>query len=179
MTESTDPQDAARLRQKRYPQLDTCGLAKVIEAHCRELDGALAIVHANAELLHESYRYEDGEPDLGYCCDVVRAMLKDIVIALIALTRTFKADSHADRIQLAKTLETRRQTLFQVQALAKLIGYRLRTHDFGEHNAPDLSLTFASVDQTLDKALNALEPLCLGLPIPVFDGECDEATSER
>jgi hypothetical protein len=169
MTKKTKPSDS---------NPDSGDVAKVIEAQLQALSHALAIVHSIGKLLHESYRFDHSEPDLGYCCDVLRTMLGEVIADLKALLQRLGAESAPEGMQLASALEARRQPLFRAQALAKLIGLRLQTQDFDEHKDPDLCLTFASVDQTLDRALSELEPLCLGLPIPVFGGQDDEASSE-
>lgn len=175
MAKKTRPINGSQPIRERYPRLEAAALAKAIEGQRQELSRALAIVHSNGELVHEAYRFECGEADLGYCCDVVCTMLRRVISALRPLGQTPRAESAADRMTLAKALEAQRQVLFRAQAVAELIRLRLETHDFRQHNDADLGVVFASINQTLDRTLTALEPLCLGLPIPHFDGRPDEA----
>lgn len=175
MAKKTKPINGSQPTRERHPRLDAAALAKAIEAERQALSHALAIVHSNGELLRESYRFERGEADLGYCCDVVCTMLKRVIAALRSLGQAPRSGSAADRMTLAKALEVQRQVLFRAQAVAELIRLRLEAHDFRQRNDADLGVIFASIDQTLDRTLTALEPLCLGLPIPHFDGRPDEA----
>lgn len=175
MAKKTGPRNGSQPTRERYPRLDAAALAKAIEAQRQELSHVLAIVHSNGELLHEAYRFERGEPDLGYCCDVVCTMLRRVISALRPLGQASRDGSAADRVTLAKALETQRQVLFRAHAVAELIRLRLEAHDFRQQNDADLGVVFASINQTLDRILTALEPLCLGLPIHHFDGRSDEA----
>lgn len=179
MAKKTKRINGSRPTRERRPRLDAAALAEAIESQRQELSHALAIVHSSGELLHESYRFERGESDLGYCCDVICTMLKGAIVALQLLGQSARAGSAADRMTLAKALEAQRQVLFHAQAVAQLIRLRLEAHDFRQRNDADLGVVFASVDQALDRTLTALEPLCLGLPIPSFDGRTDEAASRH
>lgn len=81
-----------------------------------------------------------------------------------------RAGGATDCMTLARALEAQRQVLFRAQAVAELIRLHLEEHDFRQHNNADLSVVFGPIDQTLDRTLTALEPLCLGLPIPGLNG---------
>lgn len=169
MTKKTKFENGSRPTSERFPRLDSAALGKAIEAQRQELSHTFAVVHSNAKLLHESYRFEVGEADLGYCCEGLCMILKEVIAALEPLWQASTSESSADRMTLAKTLEAQRQVLFRAHAIAELIRQRLAAHDFREHDDADLGLVFASIERTLDRVLTALEPLSLGLPTPGVD----------
>lgn len=125
-----------------------------------------AIVHSNANLLHESYDFEIGEADLGYCWDVVRDMLGRIIAALDPLSVAPGSEgTPADPMMLAHAIEAPRQQLFRAQAIAQAVANLMRAHVFGDREA-DLGVVSEAVVQMLEDAIAELEPLQLGLPIP-------------
>ncbi len=149
---------------RQLPSLKT--VAKAIEAQRSHLAQVQAIVHANANLLHESYRFEAGEADLGYCADVVCDMLGCVMAALEPLTIVPGQDGPPDDpMALAHKIEAPRQQVFHAQAVAQAIENLMQTHQFEEGEA-NLSVVFSAVVEMMETAISELEPLRLGLPIP-------------
>lgn len=164
MAKKKTPVNGSAPGKVRHPRLDAATMAERIEGQRQALAHAMSIVHANGELLHEAYTFERGEPDLGYCCDTVCMVLKGVVAALGPLGRAPKpGDVEMRREELADALESQRRVLFCAHAVARLIGLRLETYDFREHDDADLGVVFASIDGTLELALSELEPMTLGL----------------
>lgn len=88
-------------------------MAQAIETQRQQLSQIRALVDSQANLLHESYRFEVDEADLGNCCDVVRDMLERIITALESVTRALAAESApAEPMRLAHAIEAPRQELF-------------------------------------------------------------------
>lgn len=141
-------------------------LARAIDAQRQRLKEVWAIVHSNANLLHESYHFEIDEADLGYCCDVVRDMLGRVITTLEPLSVAPGPDSTpADPMALAHAIEAPRQQLFRAQAVAQAVVNLMRDHEFGDHES-DLRVVLSAVVDMLERVIADLEPLHLGLPIP-------------
>lgn len=159
-----DKQGSQPASERQLPNLKT--VAKAIEAQRRDLAQLQAIVHTNANLLNEAYRFERGEADLGYCADVVCDMLGKIIGALEPLTIAPEQDGPPrDPMTLAHKIEAPRQQLFRAQAVAQAIENLMQAHQFEEGEA-NLSVVFHAFVEMMEKAISALEPLRLGLPIP-------------
>ena len=159
-----DKQGSEPSSERQLPSLKT--VAKAIEAQRQHLAQLQAIVGTNANLLHESYRFEVGEADLGYCADVVRDMLGQIIAALEPLTIAPEQDGPPrDPMTLAHTIEAPRQQLFRAQAVAEAIENLMQAHQF-EKGEANLRVVFHAIVEMMEKAISALEPLHLGLPIP-------------
>lgn len=151
-------------RERPLPSLKI--VATAIEAQRQHLAQLQAIVGSNANLLHESYRFEVGEADLGYCADVVRDMLGQIIAALEPLTIVPEQDGPlSDPMTLAHKIEAPRQQLFRAQAVAQAIENLMQTHQF-EQGEANLTVVFHAIVEMMEKAISGLEPLHLGLPIP-------------
>lgn len=165
---SNDTQDtsgAEPSNERPLPSLAT--LAKAIEVQRQQLARVQAIVHSNARLLHESYDFELGEADLGFCADVVRDLLGRVIVALGPLTIAPEQDRPPpDPMKLAREIDAQRQALFHAQAVAQAIENLLQTHQFNEGEA-NLRIVFSAVVEMMDTAISELEPLTLGLPIPM------------
>jgi len=126
-----------------------------------------AIAHSNARLLHESYDFEIGEADLGYCAGVVCDILGRVIGALEPLTIAPGQDRPPpDPMKLAHEIDAQRQALFRAQAVAQAIENLMQTHQV-EEGEPNLSVVFSSIVEMMDTAISELEPLTLGLPIPM------------
>jgi hypothetical protein len=165
MARKSKPINGSRPGKDRPSQLDAPALMQVVEGQRQAIRHAMEIVRSNAELLHELYRFEMDEADLGYCCDVVWTILRGIVASLQPLGRMTKAGSDGlDRTALANALDEQRQWLFRAQAVARLTGLTLKTYDFREDEDADLGAIFDSIDETLENAATILEPMSLGLP---------------
>lgn len=150
--------------ERQLPSLKT--VAKAIEAQRQHLAQLQAIVCTNANLLNESYRFEVGEADLGYCADVVRDMLGQVIAALEPLAIAPEQDGPPrDPMMLAHKIEAPRQQLFRAQAVAKAIANLMQAHQF-EKGEANLRVVFHAIAEMMEKAISALEPLHLGLPIP-------------
>jgi hypothetical protein len=164
---SNDTQDtngAEPANERPLPTIKT--LAKAIEAQRQHLAQVRAIVHSNADLLHETYRFEVGEADLAYCADVVCDMLGRVIAALEPLTIAPEQDRPPpDPMKLAREIEAPRQDLFRTQAVAEAIANLMQTHQFEEGEA-NLRIVFSTVVEMMETAISELEPLTLGLPIP-------------
>jgi hypothetical protein len=169
MAKKTKLVNGSRPTTERYPRLEPAALGKAIEAQRQELSHTFAMVHSNAKLLHQSYRFEIGEADLAYCCEGLCMILKEVIAALEPLWRASTSKNTADRRTLAKTLEAQRQVLFRAHAIAELIGQGLAAHNLREHDDADVGIVFASIAGTLDGVLAAIEPLSLGLLTPSVD----------
>ena len=145
---------------------DAAALANAIKSERVRLTQAQAVVHSVTQLLHESYSYEIGEADLGYCGDVVGDMLQSANTTLQSL---ILASDVARQLRnpraLAVTIESSRQTLFRAQAVARAVATVIRGHKFGPLEA-DLRDVFTSLDDTFEQVISGIEPLHLGLPIP-------------
>lgn len=163
--DTQDTNGAEPSNERPLPSLKT--LAKAIAAQRQQLARAQAIVHSNARLLHESYRFEIGEADLGYCADVVGDMLGRVIAALEPLTIAPGQDRPPrDPLKLARKIEVSRQELFRAQAVAQAIENLMQTYQFEEGEA-NLSVVFSGIVEMMETAISALEPLHLGLPIPM------------
>lgn len=141
-------------------------LAQAIEMQRQQLKQIHALVHSQANLLNETYRFEVGEADLGYCCDVVRDMLERINATLGSLVVELKSRRPLAPIALAHSIETPRQELFRAQAVAEAVENLMRTHEF-EQGEADLRTAMVTVVRMMDDVLTAIEPMTLGLPIPL------------
>ncbi len=163
--DTQDPNGTAPSNKRPLPSLAT--LAKAIDAQRQQLARVQAIVHSNARLLHESYDFEIGETDLACCADVVRDLLGRVIAALKPFTLAPEQDSPPpDPMKLARKIEALRHDLFRAQAVAQAIENLTRTHPF-EEGEPNLSVVFSAIVEMMDTALSELEPLTLGLPIPM------------
>lgn len=141
-------------------------LARAIEAQRQELMQTRELVHSQAILLHETYGYDIGEADLGYCCDVVRDLLDRILATLEPLSVPSAVGiGPADPMRLAHLIEAPRQVLFRAQAVAQAIENLMRAHQFHAREG-DLRRVMGTIVQRMEQAISALEPMYLGLPIP-------------
>jgi hypothetical protein len=145
---------------------DAAALANAIKSERAHLTQAQAVVRSVTQLLHESYSYEIGEADLGYCGDVIGDMIQSANTTLQSL---ILASDVARQLRnpraLAVTIESSRQTLFRAQAVARAVATIIRGHKFGPLEA-DLRDVLTSIDDTIERVISGIEPLHLGLPIP-------------
>lgn len=141
-------------------------LARAIETQREELMQTRELVHSQAILLHETYGYDIGEADLGFCCDVVRDLLDRVLATLEPLSvPSAVGNGPADPMRLARLIEAPRQVLFRAQAVAQAIENLMRAHQFHAREG-DLRRVMETIVQRMEQAISALEPLNLGLPIP-------------
>lgn len=141
-------------------------LAQAIESQRQQLTEIRAIVDSQAKLLHETYDFEIGEADLGYCCDVVRDMLERINATLGSLVVELQSRRPLAPMALAHLIEAPRQELFRAWGVASAVENLLRAHQLEAYEA-DLRTVMVTVVRMMDDVLAAIEPLTLGLPIPL------------
>lgn len=141
-------------------------LARAIETQRQELGQIRELVHSQAILLHETYEFDIGEADLGYCCDVVRDLLDRILATLEPLSVPSAVGNRlADPMLLARMIEAPRQVLFRAQAVAEAVENLMRAHQFHAREG-NLRRVMETIVLRMEQAISALEPFNLGLPIP-------------
>lgn len=158
--------------------LDAETLAKAIEVQRQPLCKTQAIARAAATRLIATCDFALGEPVLGYCLNVIEEIVGRVAIALKPVNLLPAPDGQVlDTYGLAKAIDAQREQLFRAQAVAQTVAALLRATENTDRAEPDVCAVLNVIDETLDKALTALEPLCLGLPAPDFDDQPDEAMS--
>lgn len=142
-------------------------LAQAIEAQRRRIHEIRAIVDAQAKLMHETYDFEVGEADLGHCCDVVRDLLDRTNATLGSITlELLKSRRAYAPMTLAHLIEAPRQELFRAWSVASAIANVLRARK-SEEDTADVQTVLLTLVRMMDDVLEAVEPLTLGLPIPM------------
>lgn len=158
--------------------VDAETLAKAVEAQRQPLRKTQAIARSLATRLIATGAFALGGPVLGYCLKVIEEIVGPVTIALKSVNLMPTADDQVlDTPGLAKAIDAQREQLFRAQAVAQTVAVLLRAAENTDRAEPDVCAALNVIDETLDKALTALEPLCLGLPIPDFEDWPDEAVS--
>lgn len=148
--------------------LDSGKLGLDLQERCRLLAHIRAMVHSQATLLHESYNFDAGESDWGYCCDVGRDLLNRSIGTLqpLSLELSVAESPLSNPMRFARAIEAIRQQLFRAHAVLHAVSDLMRTHEFAEHEA-NLAIVMRMIVESLDEQISLLEPMNLGLPIPL------------
>lgn len=145
------------------PQL----LVKAIEVQRRQLINMQSVAQSLARRLIETYDVKRGEPDIALCIEVVGEILGWTIAALdpssLSLVSTGLPPAP---MALARSIDAQRWQLFRAQAVAQIVVNFLRGLDNTEQAEPDIGLVVSTIDETLERILEEIEPLSLGLPIP-------------
>jgi hypothetical protein len=147
------------------PPVDSVRTAELIES-CRAHAASLVeLAGGTAKALYECYEYEDNEPHLGHCCDLVRQILEQSQSALALLgVVAHDLDPRLRAEEAARGCESQCQSLTQamhvVRATSSILG-RLETnhHDYILLSLHDLESGIAAVVAGLQVAV---QPSCVG-----------------
>jgi hypothetical protein len=94
------------------PSFDPLVASELIEACRAHVASLTELADVTARVLRECYEYEDDEPHLGQCCDLVRQILVQVQAALIPLgIVSHDTDPLTRAAEVAKSCEEQRRLL--------------------------------------------------------------------
>lgn len=138
-----------------------------LEVRRQRLVQIRAMVHSQANIFHESYNFDVGESDLGYCCDVVCDLLNRSTASLEPLCDSLReAGEPKEPLRLSRIIEGIRQQLWRSEAVLQAVANLMRSRKFTEPEA-NLKMVMDTILEMLDDQISELEPLNLGLPVPL------------
>jgi hypothetical protein len=139
-----------------------------LEVRRQRLVQIRAMVHSQANILHESYNFDVGESDLGNCCDVGCDLLNRSIATLEPLRDSLSEGcAPKEPLRLSCIIEGVRQQLWRAESVLRAVANLMRSHEFADPEA-NLKMVMDTALEMLDDQISELEPLNLGLPVPLL-----------
>lgn len=126
---------------KRLPDTDQTRIAELIES-CRAHAASVAeLAGVTSKALDQCYGYEENEPHLGQCCELVEQVLEQTESALVTLgviSHDVEPRLHADEV--AKGCELQRRSLTRAVHVVRATSAILATFESNSHDQVLLAL---------------------------------------
>jgi hypothetical protein len=145
---------------------DLLRAAELIDG-CRSLLASLdEYAHISSRVLHQCYEYENDEPRLGYCGDVVTDLLGQVQTALVPLgVVSWDSEPQIRALEISAECKAQQQQLTRARHVVRAIVHFLQDNQGNEH--PDVCPALWDLEDGIKNVFDGLEAVVAALPVPM------------